>query len=517
MRKNQDNNASKKADEKSMKTGSEKKDSAKKKALDKKPVLNEPLYDVNVDENGRADVVSEKAIEEIDYPPELAEFLGEVLQGQREQLGLSEGEEFPADYLQEFFKKLFSEVDINKLVHELRCEKVFGLEPDESVKPMPILDEEEDLPEDESADRIPDEMLANLDYSKLEVNERGQRIFADFVLDCPENPMGIIEQYLPVKIDEDAIKNHVYAHVVIPFLEMIPLASITPGSEHYEETGTFLMDETNAYKLHTETFMDLQELLEKIGISEGQVVVKEGEDVAQKISEYIEEGNAIEGDFSAREDGYYDDLCEYWYDGKIYHEKDVIWLELPKTVNMMGVIKGFSANLDSFAPIYSPCDITHAKGIMVSNYRRILSNQEKFEIYYYKLNKDFFEQLTPAEEIWYLASEYAKTMETPGFCVVCLNGKFNVPVESFFNYDTFESEDLITIFNVVGCFPNHHRCAGLLVADIGNMQFHTAVRYCNGHVFDWQKRINQEIEAYRLDNPDFDPYDDPYDNPYNAE
>jgi hypothetical protein len=154
---------------------------------------------------------------------------------------------------------------------------------------------------------------------------------------------------------------------------------------------------------------------------------------------------------------------------------------------------------------------------MVSNYRRILSNQEKFEIYYYKLNKDFFEKLTPAEEIWYLASEYAKTMETPGFCVVCLNGKFNVPVESFFNYDTFESEDLITIFNVVGCFPNHHRCAGLLVADIGNMQFHTAVRYCNGHVFDWQKRINQEIEAYRLDNPDFDPYDDPYDNPYNAE
>ena len=92
MRKNQDNNASKKADEKSMKTGSEKKDSAKKKALDKKPVLNEPLYDVSVDENGRADVVSEKAIEEIDYPPELAEFLGEVLQGQREQLGLSEGE-----------------------------------------------------------------------------------------------------------------------------------------------------------------------------------------------------------------------------------------------------------------------------------------------------------------------------------------------------------------------------------------------------------------------------------------
>ena len=126
MRKNQDNNASKKADEKSMKTGSEKKDSAKKKALDKKPVLNEPLYDVSVDENGRADVVSEKAIEEIDYPPELAEFLGEVLQGQREQLGLSEGEEFPAGYLQEFFKKLFSEVDIDKLVHELRCEKVLG-------------------------------------------------------------------------------------------------------------------------------------------------------------------------------------------------------------------------------------------------------------------------------------------------------------------------------------------------------------------------------------------------------
>jgi len=387
MRKNQDNDASKKADEKSMETGSEKKDSAKKKALDKKPALNEPLYDVNVDKNGRADVVSEKAIEEVDYPPELAEYLGEVLQSQREQLGLSE---------------------------------------------------EEDSSEDKSADRIPGEMLANHGYSKLEANEKGQR---------------------------------------------------------------------------TETFMDLQEFLEKIGISVGQVVIKEGEDVAQKISEYIEEGNTIEGDSSAREDGYYEDLREYWYDGKIYHEKDVIWLELPKTGNMMGVIKGFSANLDSFASIYSPCDITHAKAIMVSNHRRILSNQEKFEIYYNKLNKDSFEQLTPDEEIWYLANEYAKTMETPGFCVVCLNGKFNVPVESFFNYDALENEDLITIFNVVGCLLNHHRCAGLLVADIGNMQFYTAVRYCNGRVFDWQKRIDQEIEAYRLDNPDFDPYDDPYDNP----
>ena len=49
------------------------------------------------------------------------------------------------------------------------------------------------------------------------------------------------------------------------------------------------------------------------------------------------------------------------------------------------------------------------------------------------------------------------------------------------------------------------------------MQFHTAVRYCNGRVFDWQKRVNQEIEAYMLDNPNFSPYDDPYDNPYNAE
>ena len=72
------------------------------------------------------------------------------------------------------------------------------------------------------------------------------------------------------------------------------------------------------------------------------------------------------------------------------------------------------------------------------------------------------------------------------------------------------------MFNVVSCTPIHHQLVAVLVADIGNIQLQTAIRYQNGAVFDWHKRFNQEIAAYQLKKPNFDPFADPYDDPSNA-
>ncbi|MDO4967523.1 MAG: hypothetical protein Q4E70_02030 [Candidatus Saccharibacteria bacterium] len=63
---------------------------------------------------------------------------------------------------------------------------------------------------------------------------------------------------------------------------------------------------------------------------------------------------------------------------------------------------------------------------------------------------------------------------------------------------------------------NHHNCIGWIIVDVGNMQINTGVRYLKGRHFDWKKRIEQELESYRLDNPDFDPFADPYDDPTNS-
>lgn len=511
MRKNQKDDA-KQAFEQALKTDSEKKESAKSKTKDKGPELNDPMFDVTVTPDGDADVVSEKAIDEVDYPPELAEFLGETMQGLHDQLGLGEDEPIPEGILNGFYEKLFSTVDIERLVHELRAEKVFGIEPDESVPKMPLEDEESDDVEDE----LPD-WLTDVDFSKLEVDECGSKILHDFSLSCPKEPKGVILQKIPVEVDEEFKKNRVIIRIYIPFLSQIPISEIKPGTEYYDKTGCFMMNETDAFEIDPETYTEMQELLESCGVSKGAMEAEEGEDLSEKVAEYFSKGDVIDGDFAPREDGYYEDMMEYWYDGKIYHETDVIWFELPRTVNLMGNMKGFSANLDSFSPLYEPCDITRAKGIKVENYRRVLSEEEKEEIEAYGKNMDFFTQLLPFQEVWYLASEFAKTKDTSGYCVVCLGGKFNVPVEGILNPETLEFENLIVAFNVMNCFPIHHKCTGVLVADVGNMQLQTAVRYAKGRVFDWRKRIDQELAAYHLHDPDFDPYEDPYDNPHNAD
>lgn len=463
MRKNQENETQK-AFEQSVKTDSEKKDSAKKKS-EKKPELNEPLYDISIDKDGNADVVSEKAIEEIDYPPELAEFLGEALRNLHDQLGLGDDEPIPDDTLNEFFGKM-------------------------------VKGEELDDPEDFS-----DDDLMSADFSGLDKDEYGNSLLASFDLPGPEDAVGVAKFVFSALLgDEDAETCKLAVHVNVPFLKKVKPEELPTKEEAIKITPPprYLTRDRKEYYLVAEnTFQAFVEAIRECGLCGA-------------------EGMPLE-EAEAHPDGYDPEMMEYWYDDKIYHEKDVIWFELPRTLNMFGRMKGFAANLDSFIPLYVPVDITNAKKIKVENYRRVLSEKEKFDIKYYGKNIEFFEQLLPYEEVWHLASEYAKKQETPGYCVVCLNGKYNVPVESIINPVTYESDDLLEVFNAITCPPFHHRCAGMIIADIGNMQMQTAVRYCNGKNLDWKKRVEQELNAYRLHDSDYNPYDDPYDNPYNAD
>ena len=394
---------------------------------------------------------------------------------------------------------------------------MFGIEPDESV-PTYGADEEADDADDmlDDEDDLTDDELFNIDPSKLKAGADGIRILAEFTLECKEKPMGVLRQMFPVRIDEEFIKNRVYVLINIPFVLSIPLAEVTPDSEYSEMSGTFLTDMTTAYKIPEDAYAELNEILDRCGVPNAQKEIKEGEDVVARISEYFASGDVIDTDFAPREDGYYEDTMEYWYEGDTYHEMDVIWFELPRNVDANGRMRAMCINLDSFPDLCEPCDITRAKTIKVENFRRVLSEEERVEIIRYGRNPEFFERLLPEEMVWFLASEYAKKQETSGYCVVCKNGKFNVPVESIFNPTTLEYEHLVIAFNSMPCGEDHHKCTGVLVADVGNIQMYTAVRYHKNQVIDWRKRINQELQAIFLKNPNFDMYADPYDDPHNA-
>ena len=493
------------APEVTLKTGSEKRESTKKKVT-KGPELNDPLYDVQINENGTVDdVISEKAIEEVDYPPELATFLGEALAGIHEQLGLEPDEPVPEEVISEVVKKLLSGVDIETLLQELKCTDLF------------------DVDNNESYDDLTDEGIAAMDFSKLDKDEFGNLLLNTIPLNGADKTKNTIRFIFPVLANEGVEGKRVVVHIIVPYTKKYSVHELEDGSIAKgidsnsklptQDGETFFLVDGNIY----EEFMDNLRRLDVPGVDDSQVDLDLSGDTETQVRELIAGGHAIQGcDENAHEDGYDPEMREYWYGGKIYHEMDVIWFEIPRTINLMGNMKGFSANLDNFIGLYEPCDITPAKNIKVKDFKRVLTNLELFEIKQRRQNPSFFEQLTPQEMVYHLACEKAKEEESAGYCIVCLNGKYLVPVESILNPAICEFEDLIVAFNVMNCFPIHHKCCGLIVTDVGNMQIHTSVRYRKGGIFDWRKRIQQEIDAYRLTNSNFDPYDDPYDDPRNA-
>lgn len=450
MRKNQKNVVGK-VDKSTQKTDSEKK---------------------GIGEARQHDLDSEKTASQSGYPPELAQFLGELI------------------------------INLSDQIMQ-RSESQHGS--DEEAQ----YESDEDA-QYESDEELSDDMLANVDFSKLELDENGKRVLFESALNCPDKYEGVLTEYYEVMNDEEAIRNKVVIKVHMPYLRICELDKLEQSDV---VSQCMITNGKDAAFIHPDTANELSELLRKIGYPMGREEVEPGEDIRQAVSSLSEEKgkNPLRGS-AAREDGYYEDLMEYWYGGDIYHEKDVLWLSIEKRLDKDGGFIATTADLDAYGKLFEPCDITSAKGIEVKNYRRVLSAEEKREIKKRGQKLSFFTELLPHQEVWYLATKHAELENTPGFCLVCLHGKFMVPVERRVNPITFECEDHMVVFNGINCLPQHHAFAGVVSIDVGNMPIRTPIRYCKGHVYSWEKRIQQELDHYHFIDANYNPYDDPLDD-----
>ena len=359
------------------------------------------------------------------------------------------------------------------------------------------------------------------DLDSIVPNSDGRKIYEFFQLDAPEEFEDWIYLQTPIMGNELALDNEVYVTIIIPYISRVPFEEALENGCITEETPFIILND-EFLEVARETFEQYRKALRYIGYPEDHFSF-EGEDddqVMEKIVEMVQSAQA-------REDGYYDDLMEYWYAGRMYHEKDAIWVNLrdllkdpnqdpdqeqeerPQT---LGATDFFVFNADLVGVEHTPINISGVKDVKVENFRRVLSAREQLELEDYEQNRDLYETLTPNEEVWYLATEQAKKENDAGVVVVCLNGKFYMPVETKINPHTSEVEGYISLFNAVPCFTTHHACIGDVVLDVGNMQVHTGVRYLKGRHIDWNKRIEQELKAYRMDSEDYDPFGDPYDN-----
>jgi|GEM_PF-5214274 len=373
------------------------------------------------------------------------------------------------------------------------------------------------------------------DLNALTPDANGRNIFEFYQLDEPEEEFeDWIYLELPILNNELAKQHNVFVMVVVPYLFKIPLSDINTDPRVNDDTLCIILGDT-FLAVTEETLNEYSKALNYIGLEYGAQNISENENALEKIREIVEAAQV-------RETGYYEDLMEYWYAGRLYHEKDVIWVELetmakiplkknpqagiveeieeePEPVDevrTLGSPPTFVLNFDVLGGPHTAIDISRAKNVKIENGRRVLSKTEEGYAKFYGQNLDFLQTPTPAEEVWHLATEKAKQEDAAGFAVVCLGGKFYVPVETSINFYTHEVEEYISLFNVVPCFMNHHNCIGWIIVDVGNMQINTGVRYLKGRHFDWKKRIEQELKSYRLDNPDFDPFADPYDDPTNS-
>jgi len=210
------------------------------------------------------------------------------------------------------------------------------------------------------------------------------------------------------------------------------------------------------------------------------------------------------------ENGYNPETGEYWFDGDVYHEMDVLWISAVELLEEEGA-EYLLANLDDGLLEPIPMNDELAK-IEVVNYKKVLSNKAKFELKEHGYDIEKLSTLSEIELAWFLIRESAKKYQGVGYAIACLSGKFYIAVESFFNPVTFEIDNLAIMQNAEPCLPYHHACEVGVVADIGNLNFCTFLRYKEGSLIDWRKRFDQELRFRRQIQPDYDPYADPYDS-----
>ena len=210
------------------------------------------------------------------------------------------------------------------------------------------------------------------------------------------------------------------------------------------------------------------------------------------------------------EDGYNPETCEYWIGGEVHHEMDTIWT---KATDILASEQAdyLLANLDDelMKPIFVDDYLLKLK---IKDFRKELSSEERADIEQHGYKTDWFESISETELAWTLAMEEAKKQDCIGYATVCLMGNFYVIADYFHNPVANEDDILIVPLNAEPCLPYHHACELGIVADIGNMNFSTFLKYKKGAALDWTKRFSQELSFRRKFQPNYNPYDDPYDN-----
>ena len=373
-------------------------------------------------------------------------------------------------------------------------------------------EEEEPRPKSKSETTVPDSggPISNepsiMTVNEVPVEEDGTKILATFRIEKTADAIGMATFRIPAAVyGQDGNTTNAFIDIIAPYIKEIPLAKIKKGRISMTNKKGFPSGDT-FYVMSEKVARVFSGMLDDCGIFGSDQVNKE----LREFLEYLEP-------FKPRPNGYYEDLHEYWYAGEIYHEKDVIWLSPfdPRHCPKFGEPIYVDYDVNKLAGI-EPCDVkdVYNKGIKIENGRKVLTNQEKFEVYGNKKMRKVYETPTTAMYVWWLASECAKTKDDIGIAIVCFEGKLYMPVFTFVNYNLIELESVLVLFNAVPCVPDHHLCVGLVRVDIGNMPTRTWIRPHKGTIIDWTRRRNQEVAAYRkLYNPEFDPYDDPYDDP----
>ncbi|MBQ6486289.1 hypothetical protein IJI76_00985 [Candidatus Saccharibacteria bacterium] len=456
----------------------------KEKEKEKKPEvlkLNEPSHDVMVDENGDLDIVPEDVLESIDFPPEFAEFLGDAVRQLREIHGIPEEEDIPQELLNSLAEQLL------RISEESPSSEMLagGIETEpENVTGGGVV-----MPS-ENQERIE---FTEEDLENLTPEENGSLVFENFQIDPPfgckaESWPNWLALELPISGNKLAEENNVLVRIFVPYLKKVSMEEVEADPYLIAGSQSVFADDY-FHLIDNETYDEYTDIMVYCGQCDNQAFnPEEVQPFAEKLANILDVAP-----YEKRENGYYEDLCEYWYNGEIYHEGDVIWIDIPYTHSAYGTTKGFVANLDAYGDFYTPRSISFVRDSDIE------IDEDDGHAYDQK-------------RVWQLATEYAKTKTTIGYAVVCLNKHFNIPVESMYNTWTGEAENLIVMFNVITCRPTHHRCCGIVIADVGNMQLVTGIRYYNGGTFNWDRRIKQELAAYRKYDPTYNPYDDPYDD-----
>jgi hypothetical protein len=334
----------------------------------------------------------------------------------------------------------------------------------------------------------------------------GVKIFKCFKLQTTADATNWLSCFVPIVNNALAEKNNIYVLLVIPFLSEMPVADAI-AQNNPETTG--IIQSGVYYEMTDVTFMQYKKAMKYLGW------------VPDTKEQYTEDLLRA----SVCKNGYYKPAEMYWWNGKAYHEGDLIWctlweltgddaINIPDSSTYCNEVFIFCANFKAINEPILPIDISEARHVKIENGKRKLSNNELFDIRERHLDPESYAKiltrLTPAEKLWYYGKKKAKEEATIGFPIMCMNGNFYAPVEQFYDHENDELETFLVIFNAITCAPRHYDFKGVVSIDAGDIHIDLHIRPMPGRQILWNEIIKEYGCIDKRDYPENDAFDEPY-------